>query len=253
MAWAVGWLIVLTLLKLSPGVRVSDVVLVTGVGPGTGKAVVERFAGAGYVVAMLARTEQRLIEIKETLPNAHAFVCDVSIEAELTATLNAVRGSLSAPKIVIHNAVGAERGTYAEIDADNMRRAFEINTMALLALAKQVIPDMESAGGGALICTGNTSAYRGRARFAGFAPTKAAQRILLESIAREAGPKGVHAAYVAIDAVIDLAWTRELFADKPDDFFCQPADIADEVFRIAHQPRSAWSFESVIRPFGEAW
>ncbi len=134
-----------------------------------------------------------------------------------------------------------------------MRQAFEINTMALLALAKQLIPDMEAAGGGALICTGNTSAYRGKPRFAGFAPTKAAQRILLESIAREAGPKGVHAAYVAIDAVIDLAWTREAFGDKPDEFFCQPSDIADEVFRIAYQPRSAWSFESVIRPFGETW
>ena len=231
----------------------ADVVLVTGVGPGTGKAIVERFASAGYVVAMLARTEQRLIEIRQTLPNTHAFVCDVANEAELTDTLHAVRTSLGAPKIVIHNAVGAERGTYAEVDADNMRQAFEINTMALLALAKQLIPDMETAGGGALICTGNTSAYRGRARFAGFAPTKAAQRILLESIAREAGPKGVHAAYVAIDAVIDLAWTRQFFADKPDEFFCQPADIADEVFRIAQQPRSAWSFESVIRPYGEVW
>ena len=230
-----------------------DVVLVTGVGPGTGKAIVERFASAGYVVAMLARTEQRLIEIRQTLPNTHAFVCDVANEAELTDTLHAVRTSLGAPKIVIHNAVGAERGTYAEVDADNMRQAFEINTMALLALAKQLIPDMETAGGGALICTGNTSAYRGRAGFAGFAPTKAAQRILLESIAREAGPKGVHAAYVAIDAVIDLAWTRQFFADKPEEFFCQPADIADEVFRIAQQPRSAWSFESVIRPYGEVW
>ena len=230
-----------------------DVVLVTGVGPGTGKAIVERFASAGYVVAMLARTEQRLIEIRQTLPNTHAFVCDVANEAELTDRLHAVRTSLGAPKIVIHNAVGAERGTYAEVDADNMRQAFEINTMALLGLAKQLIPDMETAGGGALICTGNTSAYRGRARFAGFAPTKAAQRILLESIAREAGPKGVHAAYVAIDAVIDLAWTRQFFADKPDEFFCQPADIADEVFRIAQQPRSAWSFESVIRPYGEVW
>lgn len=230
-----------------------DVVLVTGVGPGTGKAIVERFVSAGYVVAMLARTEQRLIEIQQTLPNTHAFVCDVANQVELTDTLRAVRTSLGAPKIVIHNAVGAERGTYAEIDADNMRQAFEINTMALLALAKQLIPDMETAGAGALICTGNTSAYRGRARFAGFAPTKAAQRILLESIAREAGPKGVHAAYVAIDAVIDLAWTRQFFADKPDEFFCQPADIADEVFRIAQQPRSAWSFESVIRPYGEVW
>ncbi len=231
----------------------SEVVLVTGVGPGTGKAIVECFAAQGYRVAMLARSQHRLTEIAEATPNTHAYVCDVANDAELAATLAAVRGDLGAPKIVVHNAVGAERGTYAEVNPDNMRQAFEINTMALLALAKQLIPDMEANGGGALICTGNTSAYRGKPKFAGFAPTKAAQRILLESIAREAGPKGIHAAYVAIDAVIDLAWTREVFGDKPDEFFCQPADIADEVYRMAHQPRSAWSFESVVRPYGEVW
>ena len=231
----------------------AEVVLVTGVGPGTGKSIVERFAAAGYCVAMLARSQERLTQIESATPNTHAFVCDVADEAALAETLLTIRASLGAPTIVVHNAVGAERGTYAEVDPQNMRRAFEINTMALLSLAKRLIPDMETAGSGALIGTGNTSAYRGKARFAGFAPTKAAQRILLESIAREAGPKGVHAAYVAIDAVIDLEWTREFFADKPDDFFCQPSDIAEEVFRIAHQPRSAWSFESVIRPYGEVW
>ena len=231
----------------------ADVALVTGVGPGTGKSIVERFAAAGYTVAMLARSADRLAHIESATPNTHAFVCDVANDAGLAETLSAVRESLGAPNIVIHNAVGAERGTYAEVDPQNMRRAFEINTMALLSLAKELIPDMEASGGGALICTGNTSAYRGRARFAGFAPTKAAQRILLESIAREAGPKGVHAAYVAIDAVIDLEWTRKFFAGKPGEFFCQPSDIAEEVFRIAHQPRSAWSFESVIRPYGEVW
>lgn len=231
----------------------SEVVLVTGVGPGTGKAIVECFAAQGYRVAMLARSQHRLTEIAEATLNTHAYVCDVANDAELAATLATVRGDLGAPKIVVHNAVGAERGTYAEVNPDNVRQAFEINTMALLALAKQLIPDMEANGGGALICTGNTSAYRGKPKFAGFAPTKAAQRILLESIAREAGPKGIHAAYVAIDAVIDLAWTREVFGDKPDEFFCQPADIADEVYRMAHQPRSAWSFESVIRPYGEVW
>ena len=231
----------------------SDVVLVTGVGPGTGKAIVECFADNGYTVAMLARSEQRLEAIAEATPNAQPFVCDVTDEARLAAVLDEIRSKFGAPKIVIHNAVGAERGTYLEVDADKMRAAFEINTMALLSLAKQLVPDMQAGGGGALIATGNTSAYRGKARFAGFAPTKAAQRILLESIAREAGPQGVHVAYVAIDAVIDLAWTREAFPNKPDDFFCQPADIASEVLRIAQQPRSAWSFESVIRPYGEVW
>ena len=231
----------------------NDVVLVTGVGPGTGKAIVERFAASGYSVAMLARSAQRLNDIAQATPNTHPFVCDVSDADRLSAVLEEIRQQLGAPKIVIHNAVGAERGTYLDVDAEKMRAAFEINTMALLSLAKQLVPDMQASGGGALIATGNTSAYRGKARFAGFAPTKAAQRILLESIAREAGPKGVHVAYVAIDAVIDLAWTREAFPNKPDDFFCQPADIANEVVRIAEQPRSAWSFESVIRPHGEVW
>ena len=231
----------------------SELVLVTGVGPGTGKAIVECFAGNGYTVAMLARSEQRLNDIAKSTPNTHSFVCDVADASRLTEVLAEIRDSLGSPKIVIHNAVGAERGTYLEVDAERMRAAFEINTMALLSLAKQLIPDMEANGGGALIATGNTSAYRGKARFAGFAPTKAAQRILLESIAREAGPNGVHVAYVAIDAVIDLAWTREAFPNREDDFFCQPADIANEVLRIAEQPRSAWSFESVIRPYAEVW
>jgi NADP-dependent 3-hydroxy acid dehydrogenase YdfG len=233
--------------------KMNDVVLVTGVGPGTGKAIVERFAASGYAVAMLARSAQRLNDIAQTTPNTHPFVCDVTDPDRLSAVLEEIRQQLAAPKIVVHNAVGAERGTYLDVDAEKMRAAFEINTMALLSLAKQLVPDMQASGGGALIATGNTSAYRGKARFAGFAPTKAAQRILLESIAREAGPKGVHVAYVAIDAVIDLAWTREAFPNKPDDFFCQPADIANEVVRIAEQPRSAWSFESVIRPYGEVW
>jgi short-subunit dehydrogenase len=202
---------------------------------------------------MIARSEQRLTEIASAIENAHAYVCDVTDELALDQALTEIETNMGAPSVVVHNAVGAERGTYLDVDPNKMRKAFEVNTMALLALAQRLVPKMEAAGSGALICTGNTSAYRGKAAFAGFAPTKAAQRILLESIARQSGPKGVHAAYVAIDAVIDLAWTREVFAGKPDEFFCQPKDIAEEVYRIAHQPPSAWSFESVIRPFGEVW
>ena len=91
----------------------------------------------------------------------------------------------------------------------------------------------------------------GRAR--GFAPTKAAQRILAESMARSLGPRGVHVAYVVIDAVIDVPWTRERFAGKPDEFFAKPDDIAETIWHLAHQPRSAWSFEVDLRPFGENW
>jgi len=88
--------------------------------------------------------------------------------------------------------------------------------------------------------------------------TKAAQRILAEAMARELGPKGVHVAYVVIDAVIDLPWTRQMMRarlgeDAADDFFIRPAAIADEIWHLVHQDRSAWSFNVEIRPYREPW
>jgi len=76
---------------------------------------------------------------------------------------------------------------------------------------------------------------------------------LAEAIARDLGPKGVHVAYVVIDAVIDVPWTRERFKEKTDDFFIKPAAIADEAWHVVHQDRSAWSFNVEIRPFHEPW
>ncbi|RGP54205.1 SDR family NAD(P)-dependent oxidoreductase [Pseudomonas abyssi] len=223
--------------------------LVTGVGPGTGAAVARRFADSGYRVAMLARDAERLAALEKEIPDSIALPCDVTDLAALEAAL----AKVGAPKVVVHNAVGGAFGNFMDIAPEVLRRNFEINTMALLHLARLTTPAMVAAGEGALIVTGNTSAQRGKAHFAGFAPSKAAQRILAESMARDLGPKGVHVAYLIIDAVIDVPWQRERMPEAPDDFFIQPRSIADEVFHLAHQARDAWTFLAEIRPFHEPW
>ncbi len=227
--------------------------LITGVGPGTGAAVARRFSAGGYDVAMLARNGERVAALEREIANAKAYACDVTDEAQLDAAIAAVQAEFGAPTVLIHNAVGGAFGNFLEIDPQILNRNFQVNTMALLYLARRLAPAMIEAGSGAIIASGNTSARRGKANFAGFAPTKAAQRILAEAIARELGPKGVHVAYVLIDAVIDIARMRQRFPDRPDAFFIKPAAIADEIWHVAHQERSAWSFNVELRPFGETW
>ncbi len=229
-----------------------EVCLVTGVGPGTGAALARRFAEQ-YEVAMIARNAERLAELQQEIPGTHAFPLDVTDRAALSQTAEAVRSRLGAPSVVIHNAVGGAFSEVLDVDPELLQQNFQVNTMALLQLIQEFGPSMVEAGKGVILATGNTSAYRGRARFAAFAPTKAAQRILLESAARSLGPKGVHVAFVAIDAVIDVPWTRAAFSDQPDEFFALPADIAGECFHIAHQPRSTWTFDVMIRPDRETW
>ncbi|MEM9124039.1 MAG: SDR family NAD(P)-dependent oxidoreductase, partial [Pseudomonadota bacterium] len=164
--------------------------LVTGVGPGTGTAIVKRFAAGGYRVAMMARDEARLEGLVGAVPDTHGYACDVADAASLDKALARIEAELGPIHTLVHNAVGAVLTNYLDLDPADLRRNFEINTVALLQLAQRLSPPMIERGEGVILATGNTSAYRGKANFAGFAPTKAAQRILLESIARHAGPKG---------------------------------------------------------------
>lgn len=228
---------------------IKPLALVTGVGPGTGASVARRFAEGGYRVAMLARNAERLAALEKEIPDSIAITCDVTD----AAALEQVVAKVGAPKVVVHNAVGGAFGTFQQVEPEVLQRNFETNTMALFHLARLTAPAMILKGEGAIIVTGNTSAQRGKASFAGFAPTKAAQRILAESLARDLGPKGVHVAYLIIDAAIDVPWQRQLQPTKPDDFFISPKSIAAEVYHLAHQPRDSWSFLAEVRPFHEPW
>src|SRR6266404_5059477 len=231
----------------------APVCLISGVGPGTGSALARRFAEGGYRIALLARSEGRLAELEKELLNAKGYRCDVSDPAQVEAAASAVERDLGSPSVIIHNAVGGAIGTFLEIDPTILHHNFQVNTMGLLYLARRFASAMVSSGKGAIIATGNTSAWRGKPDRAAFAPTKAAQRILAEAMARELGPKGVHVAYVVVDAVIDLEWTRKRYPDRPDEFFIKPQAIADEIWHVVHQDRSAWSFNVELRPFGESW
>ena len=226
--------------------------LITGVGPGTGAALSRRFHGS-YDIAMLARDGERLETLADELEHAHAYPCDVTDSKALEETIARVKRERGPIEVLIHNAVGGAFGDVFAYDSSMIRQNFEINTVAFLELIQQIAPDMQKAGKGCIIATGNTSAVRGLASTPHFAPTKAAQRILAESAARRLGPEGIHVAYVLIDAVIDVPWTREIAPDKADDFFIQPTDIAETIWHVAHQPRSSWSFNVELRPFAEKW
>jgi NAD(P)-dependent dehydrogenase (short-subunit alcohol dehydrogenase family) len=229
------------------------IAVVTGVGPGTGSAVVRRFAGGGFRVIALARSPDQIRALERELPDTHAMICDVSSESQVADTIGSIRKLYGPPNVLVHNAVGGGWGTFLEIAPEMLEHNFRVNVMGLLYLAREVAPSMIEAGSGTILITGNTSAVRGKANFAGFAPTKAAQRVLSESIARDLGPRGIHVAYVLIDAVIDVPRMRQRLREAPDEFFAKPSAIADELWHLYSQDRSAWSFLAELRPFGEKW
>ncbi|MAW58956.1 MAG: short-chain dehydrogenase [Alphaproteobacteria bacterium] len=230
--------------------------MITGLGEGTGGYTAKKFSKEGYRIAMLARSAERLERFEKELEGSKGYVCDVSNIDHLKETCSQIKKDMGSPEVLIHNAVKGNFEKLLDGKPEWLEENFRINTTSLMYLAHELIPDMIKSKKGVIIVTGNTAAKRGIANTPYFAPTKAAQRILAQSLARDFGPKGIHVAYLMVDASINTPWTRtriEKQINQPDIIFAQPEDIANEIFHIAHQERSAWSFDVEIRPDIEEW
>jgi NAD(P)-dependent dehydrogenase (short-subunit alcohol dehydrogenase family) len=216
--------------------------------------VARRFAAAGHAVALLARrTDFTQALASEIGGGARAYTCDVADPDAIARTFASVANDFGRVEVVSYNAGSGVWGSVDDIDVEAMTTAWRINTLGLFATAKAVAPAMKAAGRGAIVVTGATASLRGGAGTAAFAAAKAAQRSLVQSMARHWWPHGIHVALIVVDGVVDLPRTRERMRDKPDDFFVKPEHVAETAFWLTQQPRSAWSLEVEARPFGEKW
>jgi NAD(P)-dependent dehydrogenase (short-subunit alcohol dehydrogenase family) len=226
---------------------------VTGVGPGNGRAFSERFAREGYRVAMLARSADALAELESRIPGTRGYACDVTNPDAVRDAFARLRSELGPVQVLIHNAGSGVFNGFLETDAAQIEQAWRVNTLGLFLCAREAVGDMLETGRGAIVVSGATASVRGGAGSLAFASAKAAQRSLAQSMARQLGPRGIHVALVVIDGVIDIPRTRAFLKDRPDDFFLKADAIADSVYHVATQDRSAWTFELDLRPFGEKW
>lgn len=229
------------------------VCVIAGVGEGNGAALARAFARAGMAIALLARRIDFCSHLARELPEARAYACDVSDASSVSHTFASIRSEMGNPAVLVYNAGSGVWGDVESISLEAFEAAWRVNAYGALAASREVIPAMQAASAGTIIFIGATASLRGVAKTAAFAPAKAAQRSLAESMARSLWPKGIHVALIVIDAAVDRPSMRSRLPDKPDSFFLEPDDMASTAVWLAQQPRSAWTFEVVVRPFGEKW
>ena len=227
--------------------------VIVGAGPGNGLAFARRFAADGYRVALVARSRDKLEVLAADVPNARAVPADAADPGSLSSAFRTIRDEMGPVDVLLYNAGSGQWGNFEEITAEGLEAGWRVNVLGLMVAGQAVASDMIRRGGGAIVVTGATASLRGGVGTAAFASAKAGQRALAQSMAKHLGPKGVHVGYVIVDGVVDLPTTRARMADKPDEFFLKPDRIAEAVHFLAHQDRSAWTFELDLRPFGERW
>jgi NAD(P)-dependent dehydrogenase (short-subunit alcohol dehydrogenase family) len=172
------------------------VAVVSGVGPGLGRATAHALAGEGARVVLAARTEAYLDELAGEIEAAGGEALTVPTDItdreqcdRLAATATAELGGVD---VLVNSAfVYDPLLPFEEVDLAEWRRAYDVNVFGSLELTQATVPHLKERGGGSIVFINSMSARKVRGEDGGYASSKGALLVVARTLAKELGPHGI--------------------------------------------------------------
>ncbi|SEM13058.1 SDR family NAD(P)-dependent oxidoreductase [Streptacidiphilus jiangxiensis] len=162
------------------------VAVVTGASRGLGRALSLALVERGWEVVVDGRDADALAQLAEGRPRVHAVPGDVTDAWHRTALVTTAF-DLGGLDLLVNNAgVLGGRGLapVADLELDELRRAFEVNVVAPLGLVQEALPLLR-ASGGAVLNISSDAAVEAYPQWGGYGATKAALELWSASLAAE--------------------------------------------------------------------
>jgi meso-butanediol dehydrogenase / (S,S)-butanediol dehydrogenase / diacetyl reductase len=203
------------------------VAIVTGGASGIGLAAVRRLASEGAKVVLADINEQHLDDAAAQLKaegygDVMTSVCNVGIEEQVDATVNAAYDRFRRLDIVVNNAGLMTFKPIAELTGDEWKRVLDVDLLGAFYFIKHAFLRMQP--GGAIVNVSSIHAIETSPLVAPYAAAKAALLSLTRTAAIEGKPKGIRVNAVLPGAIdTPMLWSNpnvKSGAEKID-----PADV----------------------------
>lgn len=237
--------------------------IIIGAGDATGGAIARAFAAEGLTACVNRRPksaealEALAARIRAAGHQARAFPGDARVEEDMIALFERVEAEVGPVEVAVFNIGANVNFAIAETTVRVYTKVWEMACLSGFLMGREAAKRMAPRGRGTIIFTGATASLRGGSGYAAFSGAKGALRMLAQSMARELGPQGIHVAHAIIDGAIDTDFIRERHPDfdnaRTAELILSPEAIAAQYVMLHKQPKSAWTHELDLRPWGEKW
>ena len=151
----------------------SPVTVITGASAGLGVDFARQLSAKGQRLVLVARRGNRLEALAAELGNARALELDLSVDGAADRLMADIAAHGETVDTLINNAGFGQTGRFADQDGKRMRQMIDLNCGVLTELCHAVIPDMKSAGKGAILNVASTAAFQPGPGMAVYFATKA--------------------------------------------------------------------------------
>lgn len=167
------------------------VAFVTGASYGIGFAIAKALAQAGATIVFndikQEFVDKGLANYKEAGINAKGYVCDVTDEDAVNATVKKIETEVGVIDILVNNAGIIKRIPMCEMTAAEFRQVIDVDLNAPFIVAKAVIPSMIKKGHGKIINICSMMSELGRETVSAYAAAKGGLKMLTKNICSEYG------------------------------------------------------------------
>jgi NAD(P)-dependent dehydrogenase (short-subunit alcohol dehydrogenase family) len=197
------------------------VVVVSGVGPGLGRALASRCASAGADVVLAARTEKRLEAVADEVEgygrSALAVPTDITDELQVQHLVNTTTERFGRVDGLVNNAFAMPpmQDLLATEDAA-LRTSLDVNVLGALRLTRS-FADALAESSGSVVMVSSAVLRHSRRPYGPYKLAKSALLAAARSLATELGPRGVRVNSLApgwIWAESVQRWFEHLAAER---------------------------------------
>lgn len=171
------------------------VVIITGASSGIGGATARRLARAGARLVISARRADRLEALVRDLdsagPRVLAVAADVTDESDRRRLVDEALQRHGHIDALVNNAGYGTRGPVEMVPVDLIRRNFETNLFALVALTQLVVPHLRARGAGRIVNIGSVAGRIARPLTSVYDATKHALEAITDGLRGELQPFGI--------------------------------------------------------------
>jgi short-subunit dehydrogenase len=170
--------------------------LITGASSGIGEALAHGFAGAGFDVILVARSEATLKALSQALVAqhghaAHVLPADLAKRDAAAQLLAAVERNGWTVDVLVNCAGVLEQGAFTSIAPAKHQQIIDLNISGLTAMLSAFVPGMVQRGSGRVLNVASVAAFQPIPTLASYAASKAYVLSLSESLAEELRGTGV--------------------------------------------------------------
>jgi NAD(P)-dependent dehydrogenase (short-subunit alcohol dehydrogenase family) len=172
-----------------------QVIIVTGASSGIGEATARRLARGGAKLVISARRSDRLEALARELDpsggHVLAVAADVTDAADRRRVVGGALGKFGRIDALVNNAGYGTRGPVELVPLELIRRNFETNVFALVALTQLVVPHFRERGSGRIVNIGSVAGRIARPLSSVYDSTKHAVEAIADGLRGELALFGI--------------------------------------------------------------